>query len=166
MHRYEILSYEFALITAGKKSWKRKPYLSRALCAMESLKWQKQKSSLIEFKPRALFLCLCLGTGQGKSSFQQKDCFHQQIGLKLKKKLAKCYICSIALYGAETWTLRKVDQKYLESFKMWCWRRMGISWTDPWGTKKCYRRGEEYLTYNNKEGRLTGLVTPCVGTAF
>jgi hypothetical protein len=35
------------------------------------------------------------------------------------------------LYGAETWTFRKVDQKYLESFEMWCWRRMEkISWTD------------------------------------
>jgi hypothetical protein len=38
---------------------------------------------------------------------------------------------SIAWYGAETWTLRKVDQKYLESFEMWCWRRMEkLSWTD------------------------------------
>jgi len=37
----------------------------------------------------------------------------------------------IALYGAETWKLRAVDQKHLESFKMWCWRRMEkISWTD------------------------------------
>jgi hypothetical protein len=37
---------------------------------------------------------------------------------------------SIALYGAETWTLRAVDQKQLESFEMWCWRRMEkISWT-------------------------------------
>jgi hypothetical protein len=35
------------------------------------------------------------------------------------------------LYGAETWTFRKVDQKYLESFVMWCWKRMEkISWTD------------------------------------
>ena len=43
----------------------------------------------------------------------------------------KCYICSIALYGAEAWTLRKLDQKYLESSEMWCWRRMeNISWTD------------------------------------
>jgi hypothetical protein len=25
---------------------------------------------------------------------------------------------SIALYGAETWTLQKVDQKYLESFEI------------------------------------------------
>jgi hypothetical protein len=32
---------------------------------------------------------------------------------------------------AETWTLRKVDQKYLESFEIWCWRKMEkISWTD------------------------------------
>jgi len=36
----------------------------------------------------------------------------------------KCYIWSIALYGAETWTLRAVDQKHLETFEMWCWRRM------------------------------------------
>jgi len=27
-------------------------------------------------------------------------------------------------YGAETWTLRAVDQKYLESFELWCWRRI------------------------------------------
>jgi hypothetical protein len=47
----------------------------------------------------------------------------------LRKKLLKCYIWSIALYGAETWKLRKIDQKYLESFEMWYWRRMEISWT-------------------------------------
>ena len=51
--------------------------------------------------------------------------------LKLRKKLVKCYIWSIALYGAETWTLRAVDQKQLESSEMWCWRRMEkISWND------------------------------------
>jgi len=44
---------------------------------------------------------------------------------ELRKKLVKCYIWSIALYGAETWTLREVDQKHLESFEMWCWRRKG-----------------------------------------
>jgi hypothetical protein len=51
--------------------------------------------------------------------------------LELRKKLVKCYVCSIALYGAETGTLRAVDQKRPESFEMWCWRRMEkISWTD------------------------------------
>jgi len=27
-----------------------------------------------------------------------------------------CYIWNIVVYGAEIWTLRKVDQKYLERF--------------------------------------------------
>jgi hypothetical protein len=35
------------------------------------------------------------------------------------------------LCDAETWTLRKVDQKYLKIFEMWCWRRMeNNSWSD------------------------------------
>jgi hypothetical protein len=53
------------------------------------------------------------------------------LDLNLRKKLVKCYIWNTALCGAETWTLWKLDQKYLESFEMWCWRRMEkISWTD------------------------------------
>jgi hypothetical protein len=44
--------------------------------------------------------------------------------LELRKKLVKCYIWSRALYGAETGTLRAADQKHLEGFEMWCWRRM------------------------------------------
>jgi hypothetical protein len=37
----------------------------------------------------------------------------------------------MALLGDETLILRKVDQKYLEGFEMWCWRRTEkISWTD------------------------------------
>jgi len=35
------------------------------------------------------------------------------------------------MYGAATCKLQKVEQKYLESFEMWCWRRIvKISWTD------------------------------------
>jgi hypothetical protein len=41
------------------------------------------------------------------------------------------YVWSIALYCAETRTIRAVDQKHLESSEMWCWRRMeNISCTD------------------------------------
>jgi hypothetical protein len=68
-------------------------------------------------------------TAMAKAAFN-KETFHNKNGLNLRKKLVKCYIWSIALYGAETWTLHKVDQKYLESFEMLCWRRMEISWTD------------------------------------
>jgi ribosomal 50S subunit-associated protein YjgA (DUF615 family) len=48
------------------------------------------------------------------------------------------------LYGAETWTLQKVDQKYVESFEMWCWRRMEkISWTNHVRNEVLHRVKEE-----------------------
>jgi hypothetical protein len=67
-----------------------------------------------------------------KAAFNKKRAlFTSTLDLELRKKLLKCFIWSIALYGAETWTLRAVDQKQLESFEMWCWRRIEkISWTD------------------------------------
>ena len=62
---------------------------------------------------------------------KKKNLSTSTLDLELRKKLVKCYIWSIALYGAENWTLRAADQKHLESFEMWCWRRIEkISWTD------------------------------------
>jgi len=62
---------------------------------------------------------------------KKRGLFTGTLELELRNKLVKCYILSIALYGAETWTLRAVDQKHLESFEMWCWRRLEkISWTE------------------------------------
>jgi hypothetical protein len=67
-----------------------------------------------------------------KAAFnKKKNLFTSKLDLNLRNKLVKCYIWSIALYSAETWTLRKIHQRHLESFEMWCWRRMEkISWTD------------------------------------
>ena len=56
-----------------------------------------------------------------KAAFNKKRALlTSTLDLELRKKLVKCYIWSIALYGAETWTLRAVDQKHPESFEMWC----------------------------------------------
>ena len=54
--------------------------------------------------------------------------FTSKLDLDLRKKLVKYYICSMALYGTETWTLRAADQTYLERFEMWCWRIIIIMW--------------------------------------
>ena len=51
---------------------------------------------------------------------KKKTLFTSKLDLDLRKKLVKCYTWSMALYGAETWTLRAADQKYLASFEMWC----------------------------------------------
>ena len=51
-----------------------------------------------------------------KAAFnKKKTLLTSKLDLNLRKKVVKCYIWSTALYGAETWTLREADQKYLES---------------------------------------------------
>ena len=53
-----------------------------------------------------------------KAAFnKKKNPFTSKLDLNLRKKLVKCYVWCMALYGAETWTLRATDQKRLESFE-------------------------------------------------
>jgi hypothetical protein len=84
-----------------------------------------------------------------KAAFNKKEIFFSsKLDLNLKKKLVKCYIWSITLCSAEIWTLMKLDQKYLESFEMWCWRRMEeISRTD-------HVRNEEVLFRINEQRNI------------
>ena len=76
----------------------------------------------------------------------------------LREKLVNSYICSRALHGAETWVLRKVHQKHLQNFEMWCWRRMDISWTDRVRNEEVWRRVKEdrniLYTVKKTEGKL------------
>jgi len=42
---------------------------------------------------------------------KKKTLFTSKLDLNLRKKLVKCYIWSMASYGAETWMLRVADRK-------------------------------------------------------
>ena len=42
-----------------------------------------------------------------------------KLNIEFKKKLVRCYVWSIALYGSETGTLRKLEGKYLEAGSVW-----------------------------------------------
>jgi hypothetical protein len=84
-----------------------------------------------------------------KAALHQKRAhFDSKMDLKLRKKLVKCYIWSVALYGTEIGTVWGVDQKQLESFKMWCWRKIEkIIWND-------HVRNEEVLLRVKKQRNI------------
>ena len=67
-----------------------------------------------------------------KEAFNKKrNIFCGSLEKELRKILVKCSVWSVVLYGAETWTLRQNEQKELEAFEMWVWRRMEhVKWTD------------------------------------
>ena len=69
----------------------------------------------------------------------------KKIGLKIEEEVSEVLHLE---HGAETGTVRAVDQKKLGSFEMWCWRRMEkISWTD-------HVRNEEVLPRVNEQRNI------------
>jgi len=116
---------------------------------------QKQLENMESFKYMCSILtsdgrCTCeikCRIALAKAAFSNKRfLFTSTFDSELRKKPVKCYIWSIALYGAEYCTLRVVDQKHLECFEMSWWRRMEkISWTE-------HVRNEEVLIESRSRG--------------
>jgi len=112
--------------------WKKKTNvirISRQPLPVKIMIDQKQLENVESFKYLGNILtndgrCTCeikCRIAMAKAAFKKKkNLFTNTLDLELRKKLVKYYIWSIALYGAETWTFRAVDQKHLESFEMWC----------------------------------------------
>ena len=58
------------------------------------------------------------------------------VGEKKKKKIVKAIVWSVALYGCETWALKKEEIQRLNALEMWIWHRMErVSWKD-WKTNE------------------------------
>ena len=85
-----------------------------------------------------------------KAAINKKTPFISKLDLNLRKKPVKCYIWSIALYGAEIWTLWKVGQKCMNSFEMWCLRRSVRLYAKQRSITETHG-GQEYPTYNKQK---------------
>ena len=70
--------------------------------------------------------------GMAKVAFSnRKELLFRRMHKTVKKQMIKTLIWPVALYGCETWTLRKEEIDRLETFEMWLWRRMErVSWVD------------------------------------
>ena len=55
----------------------------------------------------------------GKAAFnQRKELMCKGLNMDLRKRIMKVLVWSVVLYGSETWTKRKEDEKRLEAFEM------------------------------------------------
>ena len=53
----------------------------------------------------------------------------RDIILPTKVHLVKAMVFLVVTYGCESWTMKKVECQRIDTFELWCWRRvLGIPW--------------------------------------
>ena len=54
----------------------------------------------------------------------------RDITLPTKVRLVKAMVFPVAIYGCESWTVKKAERWRIDAFKLWCWRRLlRVPWT-------------------------------------
>ena len=54
----------------------------------------------------------------------------RDITLPMKVHLVKAMVFPVAMYGCESWTIKKVECQRIDAFELWCWRRLlRVPWT-------------------------------------
>ena len=54
----------------------------------------------------------------------------RDITLPTKVCLVKVMVFPVVMYGCESWTIKKAEHQRIDTFELWCWRRLlSIPWT-------------------------------------
>ena len=54
----------------------------------------------------------------------------RNITLPTKIHLVKDMVFPVVMYGCESWTVKKAERRRIDTFELWCWRRLlRVPWT-------------------------------------
>ena len=54
----------------------------------------------------------------------------RDITLPTKVHLVKAMVFPVVMYGCESWTIKKAERQKIDTFELWCWRRLlRVPWT-------------------------------------
>ena len=92
--------------------------------------------------------------GMAKDAFsKRKELLRRKMSISVKKRIIKTVVWSVALYGCETWTMKKDEVRRLQAFEIWIWRRMErVSWKDK-------KTNEEVLKQVDEERSIIAAIT-------
>ena len=86
------------------------------------------------------------------SIFKSRD-----ITLTTKVHLLKAIISSVVMYGCERWAIKKAERQKIDTFELWCWRRLlRVPWT-------ARRSKQSILKEISPEYSLEGLILIALG---
>ena len=53
----------------------------------------------------------------------------RDITLAAKVHLVKAMVFPVVMYGCESWTIKKTERRWIDTFELWCWRLLRVPWT-------------------------------------
>ena len=54
----------------------------------------------------------------------------RDITLPTKVCIVKAMVFPVVMYGCESWTVKKAERRRIDTFELWCWRRvLRVPWT-------------------------------------
>ena len=85
----------------------------------------------------------------------------RDITLPTKVCPVKIMVFSVAMYGCESWTIKKAEHRRIDAFELWCWRRLlRVPWTARRSNQSILREiSPEY----SLEGLMLKLKLQCFG---
>ena len=48
----------------------------------------------------------------------------RDITLPIKVHLVKAMVFPVVVYGCDSWTIKKTEHRRIDTFELWCWRRL------------------------------------------
>ena len=84
----------------------------------------------------------------------------RDITLPTRVYLVKAMVFPVVMYGCESWTIKKVECRIIDTFELWCWRRL---LKVPWTAK---RSNQSILRETNLEYSLERLILRLKSQSF
>ena len=59
--------------------------------------------------------------------------------------LITAMVFPVVMYGCESWTIKKAERRRIDTFELWCWRRLfRVRWTARRSNQSILKDGPEY----------------------
>ena len=72
----------------------------------------------------------CLLLGRNVMTNLNSILKNRDITLATKIHLVKAMVFPVVMYGCESWTVKKAERQRIDTFELWCWRRLlRVPWT-------------------------------------
>ena len=54
----------------------------------------------------------------------------REVTLPTKVRLVKAMVSPVVMYGCESWSIKRAENRRIDAFELWCWRRLlRVPWT-------------------------------------